>query len=632
MIRERVVCFMSPLLCQVRARKGVCLQLKVTICQAFGLMAILLLLLPMPSLAKNQHGITMHGTPALAENFEHLPYTNLDAPKGGKITYGIRGSFDSVNPFILRGQKVAGIRDAFYGNNVFESLLIRSRDEPFTLYGLLAEKVIMPDDRSFIEFKLNPKARFSDGMPVRAEDVIFSANLLAEKGRPNYQRYYSRIKKIEKTGKRSVRFTFTDATDRELPLLLSLLPILPEHATHAENFDKTTLKPMIGTGPYRLVEVNQGVSIKLKKNPDYWANYLPVKQGFDNFDEIEITYYRESNALFEAFKKGLVDVYFERDPNAWASNYQSRAFQDGALIKSEFATGLPASVRGYAFNTRREFLKDKEVRRALSMLFDFEWINNNLFSGGFKRTSGFFQGSELSSLGISASQKEVVILRNHINDVLPDVLKGKFKQIVTDGTGRDRTVLRQAFEIFKAAGFKMKNRKMHTSQGVPFILELLLPSGGNQERLALAYSQNLARLGIDLKVRQVDAAQFEERRKSFDFDMISWSWAGSLSPGNEQYFRWSTPFANRPGSFNFSGVQSPAIDSVLDQMLTARDRPDFVNAVRAFDRLLISGFYVLPHYHLGKQLVAHSSKIGMPKKVSLYGARPDTWWIKGANQ
>lgn len=574
------------------------------------------------------HGISMHGNPALPVNFKNLPYANPNAPKGGTITYGVRGSFDSVNPFILRGQKVAGLRDTFYGNNVYESLLLRSRDEPFTMYGLLAESVKMPEDRSFIEFTMNPKARFSDGTPVTVDDVIFSARLLAEKGRPNYQKYYSSIKMIEPTGERSVRITFTEEADREVPLLLSLLPILPKHAVDEETFDQTTLTPIIGSGPYILSNVDQGSSITLTRNPDYWAKDLPVKRGFDNFDQIEIKYYREANTLFEAFKKGLVDIYFEADPNNWTSAYEGRAKEDGRIVQSTFVSGISTGMRGYAFNTRRPTLSDIKVRKALSMLFDFEWINANLFSGGYRRTGSFFQGSELSALGVSASAYERDLLKDFMNEIDPDVLEGRYEPTKTDGSGRDRKVMREALSMFQSAGFQLKDRVMLDKQGNPFGLELLLPAGGAQNRLAVSYSQTLRALGIKLSVRPVDAAQFEERRKSFDFDMIFWRWAGSLSPGNEQYFRWSSPFADRQGSFNFSGVKSPGVDAMIDAMLAARNKGDFVDAVRALDRLLISGHYVLPHYHLGKQLVAHSARVRFPETVSLYGTRPETWWIE----
>ena len=575
------------------------------------------------------HGIAMHGMPELPENFEHLPYADPNARKGGTITYGIQGSFDSVNPFILRGQKVAGLRDAFYGNNVFESLLLRSRDEPFTMYGLLAEGVYMPQDRSFIEFKMNPKARFSDGKPVTVDDVIFSANLLAEKGRPNYQKYYSRIEKIEQTAEHSVRITFTKDADRELPLLLSLLPILPKHAIDPETFDQTTLTPIIGSGPYVLSKVEQGSSITLTRDPNYWAKDLPVKRGFDNFDEIRITYYRESNTLFEAFKKGLVDVYFESNPNNWKTNYET---VEDRIIQSTFVPRVSTGVRGYAFNTRRSQLKDIRIRKVLTKLFDFEWINNNLFSGEYTRTASYFQGSVLSSLNVAASARERELLKDFMEEIDPSVLEGTFSQTKTDGTGHDRSVLREAVTLLQEAGYKLEGSAMVSPEGKPLVLELLLPAGGAQQRIAVSYAQNLRKVGIKLIIRPVDAAQFEERRKSFDFDMILWRWSGSLSPGNEQYFRWSSPFAKRQGSFNFSGVTSPGVDAMIDAMLAAHNKDDFIAAVRSLDRLLISGHYVLPHYHLGKQYVAHSSHIGIPAIVSLYGTRPETWWIKEVSQ
>ena len=578
--------------------------------------------------AKIAHGISMHGDPALAAEFKHLPYANPDAPKGGKITYGVRGSFDSVNPFILRGQKVGGLRDGFYGNNVYESLLMRSRDEPFTMYGLLAESVITPDDRSFIEFKINPKAAFSDGHPVTADDVIFSAEILAEKGRPNYQKYYSKITSLDKIDERTVRVVFNDEADRELPLLLGLLPILPEHAINKETFDKTTLTPIIGSGPYILSNVDQGSSITLSRNPDYWAKDLPIKQGLHNFDTIEFTYYRDRNALFEAFKKGIVDVYFESNPDNWKSGYGGGALAEGRITQTEVTPRSSKGMRGYAFNTRRPHLASIKIREALTMLFDFEWMNSNLFNKGFERTESFFHGSNLSSIGNPASEHEKELLKDHINLIRSDILNGTFQQAKSDGSGRDRTLLRKALGLFREEGYSLKNRVMVDKQGKPFEIELLLPGGSSQERIALSYADNLRNLGIKLIIRNVDAAQFEERRKNFDFDMLSWRWNGSLSPGNEQYFRWSSPFADRKGSYNFSGVKNAGVDAMIDELLKARKREDFVDAVRALDRLLVSGFYVLPHYHLSNQLIALSSHIRMPEISALYGTQPATWWAE----
>lgn len=578
------------------------------------------------------HGIAMHGSPALNDGFENLPYANPNAPKGGRIVYAARGSFDSVNPFILKGQKVRGLRDSFLGNNVYESLLFRSRDEPFTLYGLLAESITIPDDRSSIEFHLNPKAKFSDGEQVKPEDVIFTAELLAEKGRPNFKRYYSNAKVIEKTGPHSVKFTFNDGKDRELPLLLALMPILPKHAIDPDTFDQTTLVPIIGTGPYLLTNVEQGEHILLTKNPDYWGKDLPVKKGRDNFDEIRIDYYRDTNALFEAFKKGLVDVYFESDPNNWSDGYGGRGLEEGRIVQSSFESKSARTTSGYAFNTRREPFNNINIRKALTLLFDFEWVNANLFNNGYARTAGFFFGSDLSAYGVPISESELELLKPFMDEIDPSVLDGTFELPKTDGSGRDRQVLREALTIFRDAGYKLDSGKLLDANGNQLSIELLVPGAASANRVANAYRQNLRNLGIDLVIRGVDAAQFEERRKSFDFDMIIWSWSGSLSPGNEQYFRWGGTAADQPGSFNFSGVESKGVDAMIDAMLAARDREQFRNAVRALDRLLMSGFYVLPHYHLPKQLIAHSSRIGIPKRTSLYGVQPTTWWIKDTAQ
>ncbi|MEM8794813.1 MAG: extracellular solute-binding protein [Pseudomonadota bacterium] len=579
------------------------------------------------SVEQTQHGIAMHGKPALSNGFSHLPYANPDAPKGGRITYSALGSFDSVNPFILKGQKVRGLRDPFLGHNVYESLLFRSRDEPFTLYGLLAESLEVPDDRSSITFHLNKKARFSDGAPVTADDVIFSVELLAEKGRPNYRRYYGSVERVEKLGDHSVRFLFKSGTDRELALLLGLMPILPKHAVDAETFDQTTLDPFIGSGPYVVSEVEQGSHILLTKDPDYWAKDLPVKRGFDNFDEIRIDYYRDGNALFEAFKKGLVDVYFEGDPTRWKTGYDGRAIEDGRIVQSEFFDRSPKSVRGYAFNTRRAPLNDVRVRQALSMLFDFEWINANLFSDGFTRTESFFQGSELSAIGRPASDWE-----REFKPLSPAsdaaVFDGSWRATVTDGSGRDRTVLRAALNLLREAGFALSDGVLIGPDGSPLSIELLYSGTGAATRLGSAYQETLRLLGVELVLRSVDAAQFEERRKSYDFDLIAWTWGGTLSPGNEQYFRWGSTLADEPGSFNLAGVKDEGVDQAITTLVAAKERERFVDAARLLDRYLISGHYVLFHYHLDRQLVAHDVSVGMPDEAPLYGVQPSTWWKK----
>jgi peptide/nickel transport system substrate-binding protein len=576
------------------------------------------------------HGIAMIGDPALPPDFDHLPYANPDAPKGGKITYGVVGSFDSLNPMIVQGgfTSARGLSDPAFGKLVFESLLERSADEPFTLYGLLAETVETPPDRSWVEFTLNPKAKFSDGQPVTVDDVIFSMEILRDKGRPNYKAYYSKIESVDRVGERGVRFNIPNANDRELPLILGLMPILPRHAIDPDKFDKSTLKPIIGTGPYIPAEISAPNYIVYKRNPDYWGKDLPIKRGLDNYDEIRIEYYRDANTMFEAFKKGLYDVNPEGDPSQWNTAYDFPAVKDGRVVKETFKTGTPKGMSGFVFNTRRPVFSDVRVRRALAKLFDFDWVNKNLNYNAFVRAAGYFNDSELSSIGVPASDKEKALLAPFPGIVDDDVMAGAYRPASPGGPDGGRAVLRSVLDELKAAGYELRgNSLVNAATGAPFTFEILIVNK-EDERLALAYQRTLARIGINVTVRNVEDAQFQARLQQFDYDMVRRSWAASLSPGNEQLGRWSSKSADQPSSFNYAGAKQPAIDALIDAMLAARTREDFVAAVRALDRVLISGYYVVPLFYLPDQWVARWASIEHPDKISLTGYVLSTWWRK----
>ncbi len=576
--------------------------------------------------AAAQQGIAMHGSPALPADFDHLAYANPDAPKGGRITYGGIGTFDSLNPLIVSGTAPRGLWDASWGNNIWEALLVRNRDEAFSLYGLLAESIDVPDDRSWIEFTLRPEAKFSDGEPVTVDDVMFSIELLGTKGRPNYRSWYEKVAKMEKTGERSVRFTFKDGGDREIPLLIGLMPILPKHATDPDTFDKSSLKIPIGSGPYTIADVEAGRSITLKRNPDYWGKDLPIKRGFDNFDEIRIEYYRDTNSYFEAFKKGLFDTLAESDPTRWASGYDFPAAKDGRVILDSFATGVPKGMNGFVFNTRRPQLSDPKVREALTYFLDFDWLNRNLYFGLYQRTGSYFEGSELSALGRPASDAEKALLAPFPGAVRADVMDGTYAPPKSDGSGQDRGMLGKGVALLKAAGYEVRNGKMvNAATGEPLAFEFLAQTR-DQERVALAYQRWLALAGVTLNVRLVDSAQFYERQKAFDFDMMQFTYTASLSPGNEQLFRWSSESAKTEGSFNFAGASSPALDAMLQALISAKSEEDFVAAARALDRVLISGFYVLPLFHADDDWVARWARVKHPDKPSLYGPEPTAWW------
>ncbi|WP_170122081.1 extracellular solute-binding protein [Breoghania corrubedonensis] len=586
---------------------------------AFGLAAT-------PSRADPAAGIAMHGDPTLPAGFKYLPYVNPDAPKGGTITLGVQGTFDSLNPFIIKGVAARGLWDYQFGNNVYESLLVRNRDEPFSLYGLLAESVETPPERDWVEFRLRKEAKFSDGTPVTAEDVIFSLALLRKSGRPHYRTWFKKIVRMESRDARTVRLIFEDGKDRELPLLIGLAPILPEHALDPADFDKSSLALPIGSGPYTVDKVDPGNSIVLKRNPDYWGANAPVKVGHDNFDEIRIEYFRDRNSLFEAFKKGIIDLLIETDPKRWAQSYNFPAVKKGDVIKQSFENNQPAGMTGFVFNVRRPIFSDIRVRRALVQLFDFEWVNKNLYYGLYERTRGYFDGSDLSSIDRPASDAEKVLLAPFPKAVDPQVMSGTWRPPHTDGSGTDRAPLANAVAMLREAGWTIRNSKMVDAKtGEPLAFEILTRSS-DEERLALAYARTLKRIGIEVSVRTVDSAQYERRRIAFDYDMTVATWTASLSPGNEQTLRWSVASADQEGSFNFAGAREPALDAMIEAMLKARSRKDFVTAVRAFDRVLISGFYVVPLFHLPADWIARWRHVVPTETTPLTGYRLDTWW------
>jgi peptide/nickel transport system substrate-binding protein len=570
------------------------------------------------------HAIAMHGDPALPADFTHLPYANPDAPKGGTINYAWPGTFDSINPFIVQGSGARGSLDLVFGNNVFETLMMRSADEPFTLYPLLAKTIDTDDERSFAEFTLDERARFSDGQPVTPEDVIFTFELLAEKGIPRYGVTANKVAKVEKVGERGVRFTFKHP-DRELPLILGLFPILPRHAVNAETFDKSTLRPIVGSGPYRLETVRAGDSLTFKRNPDYWAKDIPSKRGFDNYDTITLTYFRDENAMFEAFKKGLVDVFIDENSGRWASQYDFPAVQRGDIIKETVKTRLPSGMFGIVLNTRRPVFQDPKLRLALIDLFDFEWANRSLFSGAYTRTRSFFDNSELSSSGNPASEAEKALLAPFPDAVTPEIMANGWTPPVSDGSGLDRAFMRVGFEKLKQAGYLLKDGRLIAPDGKAVAFEIMLKSNENQQ-IAVAYQQTLAKLGIAVTVRSVDAAQFLQRQINYDFDAMFFNYTASLSPGVEQLSRWGSPARDKPGTFNYAGAADPAVDAMIDALINARTRDDFIQAVRAYDRVLLSGAYVIPLYFKPEQWIARWKRIERPETPPLQGSQLPTWW------
>ena len=581
---------------------------------------------PAASVAQS-YAIAMHGAPALPPDFTHMPYANPDAPKGGRLVQGILGTFDSLNPLIVKGLAVQQIRGF-----VVESLMARGNDEAFTLYGLLAKSVQTDDARGYVIFHLDPLARFSDGKPVLADDVLFSWALLRDKGRPNHRQYYSKVAKAEALDPLTVKFDFGGTQDRELPLILALMPVLSQHAVDVSTFEETSMTAPIGSGPYRVSAVNPGASVTLTRNPDYWGRDLPVNRGLWNFDEIRLDFYREANGQFEAFKRGLYDFRVETEPLRWHDGYDFPAARKGEVIRDTVRTGLPQPSEFLVFNTRRQVFTDIRVRQALTLLFDFEWINRNYFFGLYGRSGGFFAGSELSAYGRPAEKRERDLLKPFASHIAPDILDGNYRLPVTDGSGRDRNSLRSALGLLSQAGYELDGTVLRNrATKAPLAFEILVATR-DQERIALAFARDLRRAGIEVSVRAVDAVQFDQRRLAFDFDMIQNRWDQSLSPGNEQYFYWGSEAADNQGTRNYMGAKDPAIDAMIAVMLEAREHRDFVSAVRALDRVLMSGFYAIPLFNVQEQWIARWNRIERPKATALTGYLPETWWQRSVPQ
>ena len=573
--------------------------------------------------AAESYAIAMHGNPALPADFTHMPYVNPDAPKGGRLVWGLSGTFDSLNPLIVKGLALQQIRGF-----VVESLMARGYDEPFTLYGLLANSVETDDARSYVTFRLDPKARFSDGQPVKAEDVLFSWALLRDHGRPNHRQYYAKVTKADALDPLTVRFDLSAANDRELPLILGLMPVLPRHATDVATFEETTMTGPIGSGPYHVSAVRPGASVTLTRNPDYWGRDLPVNRGLWNFDEVRLDFYREANSQFEAFKRGLYDFRVETEPLRWHEGYDFPAARNGEVIRDTIKTGMPQPSEFLVFNTRRAAFSDVKVRQALTLLFDFEWINRNYFFGLYTRSPSYFAGSELSAYGRPADDRERELLKPFASHIEPDILDGSYRLPVSDGSGRDRSTLRRALTLLSGAGYDLDGTVLRQrATKAPLSFEILVTTR-DDERIALAFQRDLKRAGIEASVRVVDPVQFDQRRLAFDFDMIPSRWDQSLSPGNEQSFYWGSEAAGVQGTRNYMGAKDPAIDALIAAMLEAREHTAFVSAVRSLDRALMSGFYAIPLFNAAEQWIARWNRVERPAATALTGYLPETWWRK----
>lgn len=566
-----------------------------------------------------RHGLAMHGEPALPADFERLPYADAQAKRGGRLALGQQGTFDSMNPFIIRGQAPPYIQGL-----VVQSLMARSLAEPFTLYGQVAEAVATPEDRSSVAFRINPSARFSDGTPVTAEDVRFSWALLRDKGR--IQRGpYAKVARADIIDDRTIRFDLDGAADRELPLILALMPVLSRAATDAATFDQTSFRAPLGSGPYRLAETSPGTSYLLRRNPDYWGSDLPTSRGLYNFDEIRVDFYRDANSLFEAFTAGLIDLRIEGDPGRWARGYDIPAVREGRILREEIPIRIARSMSGFVMNARQPVFADARVREAATLLFDGEWINRNLYFGRFARLQSYFDGSDFSSHGRPASERERRWIAGFPGAVREDILERGWSAPETDGSGRDRHVARSALQLLAAAGYAATEDGLLDAERRRLGFEILV-ANRQHERLSIIYAQMLRRVGIDARVRLVDDIQYWNRMWRFDFDMTPYTFSPNPVPGNEQYNRWGKRAATMQKSLNFAGVASDAVDAMIGHLLAARTPEEYIDAARSLDRVLLSGFHVVPLFFAKDQWVAHAKAVKRPQNSPLFGLSPEILW------
>ncbi|WP_415184060.1 extracellular solute-binding protein [Phaeovulum sp.] len=573
------------------------------------------------------HGIAMYGSPALPAGFDHLPYANPDAPKGGRIRLGESGGFDSLNPWILSGRAAAGV--AAY---TVESLMGRSADEPFTLYGLLAESSDTDEARSYVEFTLRENARFSDGTPVTVDDVMWSYETLGTKGHARYHTAWAKVAKMEQTGPRSVRFTF-DAPDRELALLMGMRPILKKAQWRGKDFAASTLEVPIGSGPYVVDRFEPGRFISLKRNPDWWGKDLPLNRGQYNFDEIRYDYFGDGGVVFEAFKGGEIDTWRETNSAKWAREYTFPAVSSGKVEKAEIPHHRPSGITGLVFNTRRPVFADWRVREALTLAFNFEFINATLNDGTEPRISSYFSNSALGMAPGPATGRVAALLAPFAGDLIPGTLEG-YVLPIADGTELNRGNSRKAMRLLEDAGWTVDDDGvLKNAQGAPFTFEIVLAQGAAEvQSIVDIYTEALTRLGIAPRLTTVDDAQYKERTNTYDFDMAWYTRALSLSPGNEQMLYWGAQGVKQPGSRNWMGMNSPAAEAMIAAMLAADSEAEFTAAVQALDRVLTAGRYVIPIWYSKVSRLAYDRDLHFPRRIPLYGDwpgfQPDVWWYE----
>lgn len=566
--------------------------------------------------------ISMHGMPKESEGFTHFNYVNPDAPKGGTLRLNIVGTFDSLHPYIVKGRPAEGL------TYVYETLLARTQDEPFTLYPLLAEKIDVKSDRSGIRFHINPKAKWQDGKDVTADDVYFSWQSLRDKGKPTHRSYYKKVLSAMVNDAHTITFLLKKnddgSIDREMPLILGLMPILPKHMFQNKPFDETTLVPPIASGPYRVKDVQPGRSMVFERDTNYWGKDLPARRGTCNFDTIRYDYYRDENVAQEAFTAHALDARRETDPKRWAELQRISSEKKNAFRTTAFTHHRPEPIRGFIFNTRRTNFSDVRVRKALSYAFDFEWINRTLFHGAYKWLDSYFANSDLASSGLP-SDEELKLLAPWKNNLPEELFTKPFALPRTDDTHPLRDHLRAASGLLDKAGYKIQNGVLKNAKDEPFVFEILL-SDPQEEKIALEYARTLQRIGITARVRTVDASQFQARLSDFDYDMVLFKWVNSLSPGNEQAQYWGSAAADIKGSRNYAGIKSPVVDDMTRKITTARTRDELRAALHALDRVLLSGYYIVPLFYRGTDLFAIWQNVMTPQQTPLYGPVVESWW------
>ena len=585
---------------------------------------VFILLIAQNLLAKTNisHAIAMHGEPKYDQNFISVEYVSNNAEKGGNIVRSAIGTYDTFNPFTLKGTSAAGI------GLLYESLTVGSSDEAFTEYGLLAKSIEWPDDRSWVTFTLRDEAKWHDGKKITSDDVVWTFNTLMEKGHPFYKYYYGDVSEVIKITENKVKFEFSTNTNKELVLIVGQLPVLPKHYWENKNFEETTLDVPIGSGPYKVKSFDAGRSITYELDMDYWGfenNIVPIKVGKDNMGSIRYDYYKDRGVEREAFKSGEIDFFSENTSKEWATGYDIDAVTEGLIKKELIPHENPQGMQAFAFNTRKDIFADKRVRKALSFAFDFEWTNKNLFYGAYKRTDSFFENSELASSGLP-SQAELAYLNPYIDQLPKEIFNEEYSNPKTDGSGFIRNELQEATKLLQEAGWKLKDGKLENSNEEPFEFEILLVSPAF-ERIVLPFIDNLEKLGINASLRTIDSSQYQKRIESFDFDMVVFTFSQSLSPGNEQRNFWSSGAADTNGSRNIIGIKNNVIDLLIENLINAKDREDLITISRALDRVLLWNYYVIPQWHISAYRVLYWDMFDQPKQKPKYSLGFDTWWV-----